>query len=122
VRRVDDEDIRAAVTGELRLLEPAVRGSAAEVEALLHPEFFEFGASGRHWDRASMVAALLSGEITDDAAPDVTELAGVRLADDLIQVTYVSRRAGSTAVRRSSLWRRLDGQWQVYFHQGTRLT
>jgi hypothetical protein len=119
---VDDEDIRAAVTGELRLLEPAVRGSAAEVEALLHPEFFEFGASGRHWDRPSMVAALLAGEITDDAAPDVTELAGVRLADDLVQVTYVSRRADSTAVRRSSLWRRLDGQWQLYFHQGTRLT
>jgi hypothetical protein len=55
---VDDEDIRAAVTGELRLLEPDVRGSAAEVETLLHPEFFEFGASGRHWDRASIVAAL----------------------------------------------------------------
>jgi hypothetical protein len=53
---VDHEDIRAAVTGELRLLEPAVRGSAAEVEALLHPEFFEFGGSGRHWDRAAMVA------------------------------------------------------------------
>jgi hypothetical protein len=68
-----------------------------------------------------MLVALLSGEITDEAAPDVTELDGVKLSDDLIQVTYVSRRAGST-VRRSSLWRRLDGQWQLYFHQGTCLT
>jgi hypothetical protein len=114
-----DADIGVALAGELRLLEPAVRGSAAEVDALLHPEFFEFGSSGRHWSRSSIAEALLTGEITDDQPPTVMDLTGVKLADDVVHVTYLSRRPGTTAVRRSSIWLRVDGRWRLYFHQGT---
>jgi hypothetical protein len=53
-----DPAVEAAVQGELRLLDPEVRASPELVGALLHPEFHEFGASGRHWDRASIIAAL----------------------------------------------------------------
>ncbi len=49
-----EEDVRAAVTGELRLLEPAVRQDPAQVEALLHLDFAEFGASRRRWRRAGI--------------------------------------------------------------------
>ncbi|NUR99850.1 MAG: nuclear transport factor 2 family protein [Kribbellaceae bacterium] len=105
--------------GELRLLLPEVRGDAAQVDLLLDPEFVEVGASGRLWDRASIVAALASGEIIDAEPIEATEVAGVRLADDLVHVTYVSRRSGGTAVRRSSIWRRTRGAWRLYYHQGT---
>jgi len=47
----EDEDVRAAIAGELRLLEPSVRRTPAAVEAMLHADFFEFGASGRRWSR-----------------------------------------------------------------------
>ena len=40
-------DIQAAIACELRLLDPAVRRAADQVEAMLDPEFVEFGASGR---------------------------------------------------------------------------
>jgi hypothetical protein len=40
-----DEDVQRAIDGELWLLQPHVRTSAAGFEALLHPEFFEFGAA-----------------------------------------------------------------------------
>jgi hypothetical protein len=113
-----DEDVRVAVEAELRLLLPEVRGSA-EVDVLLDPEFVEVGASGRRWDRAAIVAALASGEITDTNPIEATEVAGVRLADDLVHVTYVSRRTGGTPVRRSSIWRRTDDAWRLYYHQGT---
>ncbi|TDO46362.1 hypothetical protein EV643_111215 [Kribbella sp. VKM Ac-2527] len=114
-----DEDVQQAVHSELQLLLPDVRGNAEQVEALLHPEFVEVGASGKRWDRPAMVAALRSGEITDSEPIEATEVEGVKLADDLILIRYVSRRTGGAPVRRSSLWRRLNGHWQLYYHQGT---
>jgi hypothetical protein len=66
------------------------------------------------------VEALASGEITDADPIEVTEVAGVRLADDLVHVTSLSRRTGGAPVRRSSIWRRTDGTWRLYYHQGTR--
>lgn len=50
--------VEAAIEGELRLLDPEIRRSPELVGTLLHPEFHEFGASGRIWDRASISAAL----------------------------------------------------------------
>jgi hypothetical protein len=113
-----DEDVAWVVDSELRLLRPEVRRSPAEVERLLDPEFFEFGSSGRRWDRAATVAAM-GGELTEDDAPGVTDVHGVRLADGVVQVTYVSQRPGRRVLR-SSLWRKGDGgAWRIYFHQGT---
>ncbi|WP_405071745.1 nuclear transport factor 2 family protein [Kribbella sp. NBC_01510] len=113
------DEVGMVVEAELSLLRPDVRSSAQAVEALLDPDFVEVGASGRRWDRTAMVAALGSGEITDPDPIQATEVAGVQLADDLVHVTYVSRRTGGAPVRRSSLWRRTDGTWRLYYHQGT---
>lgn len=54
----EDSATRAAVDNELRLLDPRTRRSPERVAELLHPDFTEFGASGRAWDRASMLAAI----------------------------------------------------------------
>ncbi|MGW6276819.1 nuclear transport factor 2 family protein [Kribbella sp. NPDC055071] len=113
------DDIEVAVAAELSLLRPEVRSAAETVDALLDPEFTEVGASGRLWDRPAIVAALACGAITDPEPAEATEVAGVQLAEDLVHVTYVSRRAGGRPVRRSSIWRRNDGTWRLYFHQGT---
>jgi hypothetical protein len=114
-----DNDVEWVVARELELLTPEVRTSAERVDALLHPEFFEFGASGKRWDRDAMVAAI-GTELTDGEVPRVSEVAGTRLSDTVIQVTYVTERPDRRA-RRSSLWRKDDGAWRVYFHQGTPL-
>src|SRR6476620_1658032 len=52
-----DEDLAAVVRRELALLEPAVRRSPDDVRALLHPDFIEYGASGRTWNRDSVTTA-----------------------------------------------------------------
>lgn len=113
-----DDDVRAAIAGELRLLEPSVRRAPGQVEALLHPDFFEFGASGRRWDRREIVAALAAEPTPEAGRAVASELAGVRLADDIVLVTYVSQ-AGTRRCRHSSIWRRTPAGWRVYFHQGT---
>jgi len=102
---------------ELSLLTPAVRRSPERVDALLHPGFFEFGRSGRRWTRQAILDAI-GEELTTDEPPTVTELSAARLADTVIQVTYLAERDGHRTWR-SSLWRKDDGAWRIWFHQGT---
>ena len=110
--------VEAAVAGELRLLDPEVRASPELVGALLHPEFHEFGASGRHWDRASIIAAL-AGVTDQEAGPIVASgMKAVELAPGLVHLTFDTEHNGSRA-HRSSLWRLTPSGWLLYFHQAT---
>ncbi|MFI6855133.1 DUF4440 domain-containing protein [Streptomyces sp. NPDC050416] len=113
-----DPAVAAAVDGELALLDPDVRRSPERVGALLHPDFHEFGASGRHWSRADIIAAL--AETTDLESPPVvtSHMHGVRLAPDLVHLTFDTEYDGGRA-HRSSLWRRTEDGWLLYFHQAT---
>ncbi|MFI5680302.1 nuclear transport factor 2 family protein [Streptomyces cellulosae] len=120
---MDDLDlaVEAAVQSELRLLAPEVRGSPELVGGLLHPDFHEFGASGRHWDRDSIIAALATAAAPGAHQVTVCRMKGVRLAPDLVQLTFDTEDNGRH-VHRSSLWRRTEGDWLLYFHQGTPFT
>lgn len=102
----------------LRLLDPAVRAVPDEVLGLLDPEFVEFGASGRRWDRTTILSATTPAPGEEVTTTAVSELTGRMLAPGLVQVTYVSDQSGRRA-RRSSLWRRRPEGWRLYFHQGT---
>jgi hypothetical protein len=42
----NEQALQAAIDGELRLLEPEVRASPAQVSKLLDPDLTEIGASG----------------------------------------------------------------------------
>ncbi|MEV6120601.1 nuclear transport factor 2 family protein [Streptomyces sp. NPDC052077] len=117
-----EESVAAAVAAELRLLDPAVRGSRALVAALLDPEFTEVGSSGRRHTYADTVASLPDhpGGPGDDAVYEPSGLTGVLLAPGLVQLSYETLLAGQRA-RRTSLWRWDDGtgSWRMYHHQGT---
>ncbi len=114
-----DQDVQAVIELELRLHKPEVRAEPGAVEALLHPGFSEFGASGRRWGRTEMLAALAAEQPAgEEAAITATEMTGTRLAGDVIHLTYLSQRAGRRALR-SSIWLRTPDGWRVYFHQGT---
>jgi hypothetical protein len=114
----DEDAVAAAVAGELALLDPRVRGDRRRVDALLHPDFHEYGASGRIWDRES-VMAMLAGTGPDGPAVVASRVRGVRLAPDVVHLTF-DTAADGRRVHRSSLWRRTGrGEWRLYFHQGT---
>ncbi|MFE5888177.1 DUF4440 domain-containing protein [Streptomyces sp. NPDC056462] len=109
--------VKAAIEGELRLLDPEVRRSPELLGSLLHPEFHEFGSSGRRWDRASTTSRLPVD--TDPHRYVVTSgIQGVQLAPDVVHLTFDTEYNGGHA-HRSSLWRRTDDGWQMYFHQAT---
>ena len=110
-----EADLRDVVERELALLEPGVRRDAHRLLALLHPDFLEHGASGRVWDRESVVAVTSGSEVPVQA----TDLQTRYLGADAVLVTYRSREEGREALR-SSVWLRdPDAGWLLLFHQGT---
>ena len=104
---------------ERQLQLPAVRADADGLLKLLAPDFIEVGASGRQWDRDSILE-LLDQESTDDNAVPIEfhDLRGRVIAPGVIQVSWDSRQGGRRA-RRTSLWCEREGGWQQIHHQGT---
>jgi ribonuclease HI len=111
------EDRAEVMRRELLLLDPVVRADPGRVRRLLHPDFVEFGASGRIWDGKAIVEALAA-----DSAPvqrRAVDLVPVRLSVDTILLTYRIDDLERASLR-SSVWlRNTDGEWLLRFHQGT---
>lgn len=106
---------------EERLLQPEVRRSAKEVAALLADDFVEVGSSGRVFNKQQMIEGL---QQEPPIQRSLLEFKVSALAPDVILATYqVVRYSGSneppTYSRRSSIWKWMDGRWQMVFHQGT---
>jgi hypothetical protein len=115
------------IEAELRVLEerlamPAPSESRDTLGALLAPEFREFGSSGRIYDAASTLDALIPG----GCPPVILEdFKAVSMTEGVVLVTYLSRSFAGPGWKppalRSSLWIRRASGWQMVFHQGTRL-
>ncbi|MFC7302914.1 DUF4440 domain-containing protein [Streptomyces monticola] len=110
--------VEAAIESELRLLAPEVRRSPELLGSLLHPEYTEIGASGRRWDRETIIAALTGQQEPGKRPITTSRMRGVQLADDLVHLTFDTDNNGRLS-HRSSLWRSTDRGWLLWFHQGT---
>ena len=106
---------------EESLFEPGVRSNLAEAGRLLADEFIEFGGDGSVSTRAE-VLAWMQNEAPSKRA--LSDFRAMRLADDVVLVTYRSTRSGAVdeSARhslRSSIWKQIGADWQMIFHQGT---
>jgi len=117
----------AALLEELRSLEIELHKdrSRRRMEALLHPDFMEFGKSGRTYTRDE----ILNEFATDATLPVVqsNHFAVTPLAPGVALLTYVSAHvnADGTSDRvtlRSSIWVQTELGWRMRFHQGTATT
>jgi hypothetical protein len=107
---------------EERLAMPSTSETRETLALLLAADFREFGSSGRIFERASVLDALVAG-----ARPTLKleELRAEFVAKGAVLVTYVARSAAGPGWKppslHSSLWVRSENRWQLRFHQGTRL-
>jgi hypothetical protein len=112
---MDDEDLRQLRELEESLWRESTRFDRAHVERVYHPDFLEFGQSGRIWQRQASIDAEPSGIDAELPLPDWrAEL----LTSDVALVHYVSR-TGFGVHNRTSVWLRTDDGWRLRFHQGT---
>ena len=87
------------------------------MEAVLAPDFLEFGRSGRTYSRVEVLE--LERAPIDAVLRDLTIRA---LGPDVALATYVSElRHGEelTLANRGSIWTRTNSRWLLRFHQGT---
>jgi hypothetical protein len=112
-------------TLETELHRNETRRNREHMDALLHPEFVEFGRSGTRYGRAD----ILNEFGADHALPEIRSgnFEVVVLADGVALLTYVSAHVDARGnldrlTLRSSLWVRTEVGWQLRFHQGTATT
>ena len=108
---------------EERLLQADVRTSARDVAELLADDFIEIGGSGRIFDKQTIIDELQHEPPTEIL---LTDYQAKILAADVVLVTYRAVRSASAPAQtaqslRSSIWKQLNGRWQLVFHQGTPL-
>ena len=107
---------------ERELHTPQARRSRARLEQLLHPEFREIGRSGRQYSRDETIRLLIAGH--EPLNIETTELSANTLTEGCMLLTYRSAQVSPDGTRthiarRSSLWIRHNGGWQLYHHQAT---
>ena len=114
---VDDVELLRRL--ERSLWDPITRYDGAHMEAVLAPDFVEFGRSGRVYDRAAVLDVA-----SRDFTAVLSDIAVRLIGDDAALVTYRSELRMEGRVERgnrSSLWRRDGTTWLLEFHQGTPL-
>lgn len=84
-------------------------------------EFVEVGRSGRRFERSEILFEP-DPEAAIDASLPLPDYCVVLIAPDVALATYTSEvrhRGDLERGRRSSLWTKVQGRWQLRFHQGT---
>jgi len=88
------------------------------MDSLLAAEFVEIGRSGRLWKRGGTL------DVEPGRIGATIPLPGFtinQLGPDVALVTYTSETGpdGAISAKRCSIWRRIDSDWQLAYHQGT---
>lgn len=115
----------AGVLEELRRREPIFHHpefgtERADYERMTADDFWEIGASGQRYSREHVFDVLEArrADPLDESDWETRDFHCRELAADVYLLTYTLRQ-GARLTRRSTIWRRVDGDWKVAFHQGT---
>lgn len=109
---------------ETQLHRKEVRNSKEKVSALLADDFIEFGSSGLKYDKALTLDLLSEEGIALEISVEDFELK--RLSDDIVLATYKTSKIDPKTGElfqslRSSIWKNNSGNWEMVFHQGTKI-
>ena len=88
------------------------------IESRLSKYFFEYGQSGSIHNREEVVNALIG--LTKNKPVNIYSFELEHLSKDILISHYTSRDGESAlSALRTSVWKIEDGEWKMYFHQGT---
>lgn len=103
---------------EKRLLDPKVRKSVEELDKLLADEFIEYCTSGHVCNKQEVLDSLPDNEEVEIIPRNFIART---LAQDVVLINFETfNKSNGITSRRSSIWKLIDGTWQLFFHQGTK--
>ena len=83
-------------------------------------EFWEVGASGNRYSREDVIKILLE-RYSNPGYVDIWETKDfeiLEITSDNYLITYILFQ-GERVTRRATIWRYIDGNWKILYHQGT---
>jgi hypothetical protein len=92
-----------------------------DIENQMCDEFWEVGASGNVYTKQDVIDALRD-RYNDPDYQDIwkaTDFALTKIAPDNYLLTYLLIQHQKRVTRRSTIWRRVDRDWKILYHQGT---
>ena len=102
---------------ENKLLLPEIRISK-EVTNLLSDNFFEFGSSGKVLYKDEDISEATLGIVK----MTMSDFEIHSLSEEIVLATYrIYNELNNQHSLRSSIWKLVDGQWKMHFHQGTKI-
>lgn len=107
---------------EVELHRIETRRNTKRLDQLLHPDFVEFGRSGRTYTRTEVLQEFSAGGELEPVEAQDFEFA--ELGPGVALLTYKSAHRNPTGALyrqtlRSSIWVETDRGWVMRFHQGT---
>jgi len=103
---------------EMEVLDPQTRGNPERLDLLLRSDFVEFGSSGRVYHKNMLIDMMVNEQ---HATVLIRDFNVRELSTESALVTYRTVGQAGQEARRSSVWVRRAGRWQMVFHQGTRI-
>ncbi|MCF8462828.1 MAG: hypothetical protein K9G11_02850 [Rickettsiaceae bacterium] len=92
-----------------------------DIENQMCDEFWEIGASGNVYTKQDVIETLLDRyqrPYTSDIW-EAKDFALTKIAQDNYLLSYILIQDKTRLTRRSTLWRRVNGDWKILYHQGT---
>jgi aminoglycoside 6'-N-acetyltransferase len=92
-----------------------------DIERQMCDEFWEVGASGNVYTKQDVIETLLE-RYNNPNYQDIWEakdFAITKIAPDNYLLTYILIQDKTRVTRRSTLWRKKNGDWKILYHQGT---
>lgn len=103
----------------LRLEQSLMYYRKSDVEKLLSHDFKEFGSSGGEMDKACQLKGATNAGL-EEIPFFITHFEATQLAENIVMTTYqTENKKTCVKANRSSIWRKEQDYWRLFFHQGT---
>ena len=99
---------------------PEFGKTRADFEAMMAEDFWEVGASGKRYDRETVLRVLDERAMQADTQDSwrTEDFYCQQISTDTYLLTYTLHQ-GSRKTRRATLWRSTKRAWVIVYHQGT---
>jgi hypothetical protein len=98
------------------------RRNSIKLNDLLDDKFYEIGSSGKEYNKENVLIELQKAPIVNLEIVDFdVKMLSSAVALAIFKIMNINEDGTKVANSlRSSIWKNVDGEWKLFFHQGTK--